>query len=398
MWNSPEQRLWNACIDGDAEKLKGVISAANLDSYNTDGFAAVHLVVKHGWADLLDLLLDAEADVLLLTKKGPKDHTHMEGYTATHMAAMLPGRTDCLTTLLRRGSGTLFARSTQGWTALHCAAFSGRYEALRLLLEKDAEPDCQAHDGRTPLMMAAAMSMTRAVRLLLGGGASVALLDKEGHTVLHYALDTKSQRILAGKVPLKADNYETAYLVTLAGCPHDVISFQGIKALDFAGPHWKSFYETVHRHRGTLMRGGGLPFSEPHSVDVPTGLTFAELLGAEHTTLLSIGIPADEVAALKTTLNVVWAEVNHLQASKPAASAAASPRRRYGKPSPAAQAPQQSQWYQTAVWKVKCALYAAACLFFVWVGVLAERYSDSSTLLFFVAQLQPDPFAPDESG
>ena len=385
---SSEQTLWDACTDGSVGRLKGVLPTVDVDSFNANGLAAVHLVVKHGWPELLDVLLDAEVDVLLLSRKGI-GRDQLEGYTATHLAAMLPGRTDCLLTLLRRGGGTLFARSSHGWTPLHCASFAGRYESLRILLEHDAEPDCQAHDGRSPLMMAAGMTMVRAVRLLLGASAKVHLTDSNGSTALHYALDTKSQKLLRGRVPLKPEHYETAYLLTLAGCDLEAVSLQGIKALDFVAPQWQHFFTTVHTHRAALLRGGVLPFAESHHGDVPCGLTFAELLGAEATTLLSVGLPAAVVSEWQPTLRIVHSEVHR---SAGGDDSTASPRRRFGRPSPPAATPPPKGWYQQALHSARTIATCAFALFFLWAGVLTERYSHDSTLLYIFTQLFYDPF------
>ena len=81
-----------------------------------------------------------------------------------------------------------------GWSALHfCCYFSkidkpaGRI--CKMLLDRGANPDAQAHDGLTPLLAARAVGSVDVVRLLLGASADVNLSDNAGRTPLMAAAE-----------------------------------------------------------------------------------------------------------------------------------------------------------------------------------------------------------------
>lgn len=81
-----------------------------------------------------------------------------------------------------------------GPTALICAAFQGRVEIVKLLLDAGADPNIQARDGRTALMWAAekcypawvgdSKCHKEIIRLLLDAGADANIKDKDNRTVL----------------------------------------------------------------------------------------------------------------------------------------------------------------------------------------------------------------------
>jgi ankyrin repeat protein len=74
--------------------------------------------------------------------------------------------------------------------ALGMFANSGRADAVRLLLERGANPDLQGNRGYSALMLAAAAVRRNPemVRILLEGGATINLTDEKGRTALDWAL------------------------------------------------------------------------------------------------------------------------------------------------------------------------------------------------------------------
>ena len=79
--------------------------------------------------------------------------------------------------------------SNDGYTALHLAAYFGRLEVARLLLEHGADPNAPAHnDSRvTPLHSAVSARHRDLAGLLLALGASANAVQKGGWTALHSA-------------------------------------------------------------------------------------------------------------------------------------------------------------------------------------------------------------------
>jgi hypothetical protein len=79
--------------------------------------------------------------------------------------------------------------TADGFTALHLAAFFGRTENVRLLLEQGADPRAVAHNPSRvqPLHSAAAASAFEIARLLVAAGADARAVQEGGWTPLHAA-------------------------------------------------------------------------------------------------------------------------------------------------------------------------------------------------------------------
>ena len=78
-----------------------------------------------------------------------------------------------------------------GQSALHLAVKNDRPEAVRLLMDKGAEPEVRDRSGRTPLRFAAASRNAAMLELLLQLGAHPDVRDSHGWTALHHAVAEK---------------------------------------------------------------------------------------------------------------------------------------------------------------------------------------------------------------
>jgi len=97
------------------------------------------------------------------------DEQNSEGQTALHCAAE-SGRFAMVELLLERGA-QIELRDNSKQTALHCAARAGHNGIVTLLLDKKAQIDVQDNSGDTPLHCAAHNDKVEAARLLLERGA-----------------------------------------------------------------------------------------------------------------------------------------------------------------------------------------------------------------------------------
>ena len=73
-------------------------------------------------------------------------------------------------------------------TALMWAAFHGRTEQLRVLLEKGADPSLRDMDGMAAVHWSVQRHDTRALQVLINS-ESVEYVDKKGKTVMHQAAE-----------------------------------------------------------------------------------------------------------------------------------------------------------------------------------------------------------------
>jgi ankyrin repeat protein len=91
--------------------------------------------------------------------------------------------------------------SHDGWTPLHLAAFFGREEVARLLLERGADVNARSRSERfaranTPLHAAAANSQTAVAEMLIARGADVNAQDGHGFTPLALAANSRNDLLV----------------------------------------------------------------------------------------------------------------------------------------------------------------------------------------------------------
>eukprot|EP00039_Didymoeca_costata_P004975 m.77342 g.77342 ORF g.77342 m.77342 type:complete len:633 (-) comp12618_c0_seq4:71-1969(-) len=128
---------------------------------------------------------------------------------------------------------------------IHIAAYNNQLQALRLLLEAGAQPDCQNYAGDTPLHLAAVKANYLCVSLLLRSGANAYIYNTRGYTALHYAAKSpggdKVIRLLlcAGADPawIGNDGYtalQVARQFQKSGARNRVLQDETVKMLEFS--------------------------------------------------------------------------------------------------------------------------------------------------------------------
>ncbi len=194
------QRLAGLVEAGDTAAVRAAVQgrpsllAATVERDGQAGWTPLHVAVATDRREVVDLLLDAGADLEAATE---------HGRTPLHVALeFAPGLVDLL---LARGAepdgaaaaylgdtARLVARLDAGQSSVHdqaetsllgFAALGGSVDVVQLLLERGADPD----DGS--LRVAAGAGHAEVVSLLLGAGAQVGGRDADtGHTALHAAV------------------------------------------------------------------------------------------------------------------------------------------------------------------------------------------------------------------
>ncbi|XP_050486156.1 uncharacterized protein LOC117157092 isoform X5 [Bombus vancouverensis nearcticus] len=171
--------LHTLAADGNASLLELALTTcpqAKLEATDRHGQTPLNLAARHGYADVVRVLLASGACA---------DHADCDGWTALRAAAW-GGHTEVVTILLERGAA-VDHQDKDGMTPLLVAAFEGHKDVCELLLEYEADVDHCDATGRTPLWAAASMGHGSVVSLLLFWGCYVDSIDNEGRTVLSVA-------------------------------------------------------------------------------------------------------------------------------------------------------------------------------------------------------------------
>ena len=157
---------------------------------NADGLSPVLYALYNGKQELVEPLLEANPPLDVFD-------------------AAAVGRTRGLEELLDADPELVSAWSSDGFTALHLAAFFGQEEAAKILLERGAEVNLVARHTSlhvTPLHSAAAGGFhPEIVKLLLEHGADPNAAQDGGFTPLHSAAQNDHREVVEALLEAGAD-------------------------------------------------------------------------------------------------------------------------------------------------------------------------------------------------
>jgi ankyrin repeat protein len=181
-----------------------------------NGTSAVLLAHYHGKADVAAALLarapaldvfeaatagDAERVAALVdADRSLANAVARDGYTPLGLAAFFK-RGDVVKTLLERAADPSLPSRDQGFTPLHSAvandAAGSERDIVRLLLEAGADPNAKSHEGGTPLHSAAFTGDLDIAEMLLAYGADPSATDPKSFTPLDIARDRRNVEVAA---------------------------------------------------------------------------------------------------------------------------------------------------------------------------------------------------------
>jgi ankyrin repeat protein len=125
-----------------------------------------------GRLDVLRSHLDGDPDAL--SARTP------DGFTALHLAAFFGGGAAVRALLAAGASAEADADNRLGVRPLHSAAAAGDHDAVRALLEAGADPNVRQQGGYTPLLQAAHTDDPELTRMLLDHGADRTMAADDG--------------------------------------------------------------------------------------------------------------------------------------------------------------------------------------------------------------------------
>jgi len=172
---------------------------ADPNAVTENGTTLLMLAALRGSPDTVRLLLSRKVDARARDRDGQTAVHYAAGATpyysdAKEMAATR-AKPGAIINLLVGAGADLKAVDVKGRSALHLAAMTGYVETVRLLLEKQFDPNQEINDGRTPLHLAMdgrdvySQDAGEKFRLLLASGAAPDAVDKEGRAPLYSAVE-----------------------------------------------------------------------------------------------------------------------------------------------------------------------------------------------------------------
>ena len=206
-----ETTIFEAITAGDFERVRSVTQQDPNIAASRDpaGLSAILIALYHHRWEMADYLGD------------------LRGGTLDVFEAAGLGRAGPLHQLVERDNSLLEARSPDGFTPLHYAAYFGRPAAARLLVERGATVTAVAGNALKlqPLHSAAAgppAHRAEIVALLLAAGADPNAQHQEGFTALQaaaHAGDVEMARVLlehGADRGMRNDQGQTAYDIAVA--------------------------------------------------------------------------------------------------------------------------------------------------------------------------------------
>ena len=192
------EELFAAIKAGDAERVRALLSddPSRAAARDEAGLSAVLTARYHRQDEALEALLSAghELDVLDAAATGRLDvlRAHVEadpdalaartpeGFTPLHLAAFFGGGA-AVRMLLEAGMDADADQENPARVRpLHSAVAARDHDAARALLEAGADPDCAQQGGFTPLLAAAHHDDAEMAELLLRHGADRGLAADDG--------------------------------------------------------------------------------------------------------------------------------------------------------------------------------------------------------------------------
>ncbi len=211
-----QSEFFAAIAAGDVDRVRAMLDAdsALLEGVGADGESAALAALYSGHAPLADELAartgqlsvfeaaafddTARLAELIAADRSVIDSWSADGWQPLHLAAYF-GRAEAARMLLDADAEVAQpSRNRLAAPPLHAAAAGRHSELVWLLVASDAPVEAREPGGWTPLHVAAANDDLDSVRALLSAGADPAAVGQDGRTPAELASDDAVRAALAG--------------------------------------------------------------------------------------------------------------------------------------------------------------------------------------------------------
>lgn len=209
-----EAYLQNAASKGLLAEVKRALNrGASIDSVDDRyGYSALMWASGNGKLEVVQYLLRHGADPYIISHKGDKTallwavhNGHVDvvktmldkGVSTSHqnargdtpiLAAAYTGNMDILRLLKKYGASVHHTTGSDGYQAMHLAAFRGHQSVVSFLVDEHADIEVIDNSGKTPLMLAAMEGHEGIVADLIKLGADLNVQDMHGNSALFLAV------------------------------------------------------------------------------------------------------------------------------------------------------------------------------------------------------------------
>jgi outer membrane protein assembly factor BamB len=188
VYPSLEPAITNVDMEQIHWLLDQAVDEGILEWCNQSGETPIFYAVALGMPDIVELLIDAGADVNAVSDLG---------MTPIELAGFSPEIFDILLDAgARTASGDIPALPDIGFPPLMIAVCSNQIHEVRRLLDRGEDVNWQGENGMTVLFIAVSIGDIEMVQLLLDYGADVNAVSDDGCTALDLALSEEIQAIL----------------------------------------------------------------------------------------------------------------------------------------------------------------------------------------------------------
>ena len=229
-----ETCLTLAAHHGHTETVRYLVGLpeVDVDQPGRDRYTALHSAVIEGHSDVVQVLIDAGADIeakdydrrspllvasalgnlgivkMLFEAGAGVCVTHMDSDTCLTLAAH-HGHTETVRYLAGLPEVDINHKGKDRDTALHKAVYKGHSKMVQVLIDAGADIEVTGDFGRSPLLVASTLGNLRIAKMLVKSDARVCVTDHDGDTCLTLAAhfgNTKTVRYLAS-LPKVEVNY-----------------------------------------------------------------------------------------------------------------------------------------------------------------------------------------------
>ncbi|RDD46189.1 Ankyrin-1 [Trichoplax sp. H2] len=190
--------IMNAAKHGYKDIVKLLLlHHARVDLFNEVGMTALHFAADNGHTEVADILINNRSFVNSKTKSGE---------TPLHLSAS-SGHKDMIQLLVEKHKAACDAMTLNKRTPLHNAAENGRLDVCRELLHFNADPSAVDSNGETPLLLATKEDHSEVVQLFLSSAPKlINEASQDGSTCAHIAAEKGSLSVIKELLKVNSKN------------------------------------------------------------------------------------------------------------------------------------------------------------------------------------------------